>query len=447
MDRSSPAVSVLTLGCRVNQYESDAICAALRENGVRIVPFGDPADIAVVNTCTVTGESDRKSRQMIRRAAQNASRVVVTGCFAQTAAEEVSSMENVVFVTGNDGKAPLAATILSLLAEEYRGGINAVTPPAGRETVEMTLSVPMRTRSYIKIEDGCNNRCAYCLIRTARGPVRSKSRETVLKEAETLAAAGAKEIILTGIEAASYGMDFPDRRPYGEALADLIRDVASVEGIRRIGLGSLEPTVMTDAFVHAASETPKLLPHFHLSVQSGSTPVLNAMRRRYTAENALRCVERMKNAVQGVTFSADVIVGFPGETEEDFRRTEEFCREAGFLHLHIFPFSRRRGTEAAEMDGQIPEPVKRDRAERLEAVGKEIRRGLLERYTEDHRSDPVMLLVEKNGRGMLSGHSEHFVELKKIPGRAEVGEIIPVLLEATDGSICTGRTAENNGKK
>ena len=445
MNQTAPTVSVLTLGCRVNQYESDALCAALKANGVKIVPFGDPADAAVVNTCTVTGESDRKSRQMIRRAAQNAAHVIVTGCFAQIAGDEISSMEGVTFVCGNDGKANLAETVLAVLSGSLPVGVNGVTPPVGRGSVEMTLPSPQRTRSYIKIEDGCGNRCAYCLIRFARGPVRSKAREVVLSEARALAEAGAKEVILTGIEAASYGMDFENRQPYGHALADLIREVNRIPGILRIGLGSLEPTVLSDYFAAAVRDSEKLLPHFHLSVQSGSTAVLRAMRRRYPAEAVLRSMERIRSARPDVTFSADMIVGFPGETGEDYRLTEDFCRAAEFLHLHIFPFSRREGTEAASMENQVPEPVKRDRAERLEAVGAETRRELLDRYVRDHGTTPVYLLVEKNGGGFLSGHSEHFVELKKIPGRAAVGEVVPVLTDATDGLVCTGHPAEGFG--
>ncbi|MBE6724863.1 MAG: tRNA (N(6)-L-threonylcarbamoyladenosine(37)-C(2))-methylthiotransferase MtaB [Ruminococcaceae bacterium] len=442
MNQAAPTVSVLTLGCRVNQYESDALCAVLKERGVRIVPFGDPADLAVVNTCTVTGESDRKSRQMIRRAAQNALHVVVTGCFAQIAGDEIASMENVTFVCGNSGKASLAETVLAVLGGSLPAEKNGVTPPTDEGSVRLTLPSPQRTRSYVKIEDGCGNRCSYCLIRFARGPVRSKPREIALEEVRALARAGAKEVILTGIETASYGMDFENRQPYGHALADLIRDADRIPGIERIGLGSLEPTVLNDYFSEAVRDCAHLLPHFHLSVQSGSSAVLRSMRRRYTAEAVLTAVERIRAVRPDVTYSADIITGFPGETEEDFRLTADFCREAEFLHLHIFPFSERTGTEAAEMEGRIPVRVRRERAEELSKIGDEIRRNLLERYVADHGSVPVRLLVEKNGGGLLSGHSEHFVELKRIPGRAQVGSVVPVLLEDTDGVICTGRVAQ-----
>ena len=441
MEKNAPAVSVLTLGCRVNQYESDAFAAEMEKRGAKIVPFGDPADLAVVNTCTVTAESDRKSRQMIRRAAQSAPLVAVTGCFAQIAGDEAAAMENVVFVTGNDGKASLADEVWRILSGITPDAVNSVTPPTGREWAETTLTVPMRTRSYIKIEDGCGNRCSYCLIRKARGPVRSKPKETVLREARALAAAGAMEVILTGIEAASYGMDFPDRKPYGHALADLIREVNAVPGIERIGLGSLEPTVMNEVFAAAARDSEKLLPHFHLSVQSGSARVLGAMRRRYTPAMVLAAMERMRSALPGVTFSADIIVGFPGETEEEFEETVQFCKTAGFLHLHIFPYSEREGTEAAEMENKVPVRVRRDRAAKLEETGAAIRRDLLESYVEAHREKPVFLLVEKRTGGMLSGHSEHFVEIRGVPGKASVGEIVPVLLDSTDGIRCGGKLA------
>lgn len=436
-------VSVLTLGCRVNQYESDSMCASLRSLGAEIVPFGDPADVAVVNTCTVTAESDRKSRQMIRRAAQNASRVVVTGCFAQIDPDGAAGIEGVVYVCGNEGKASLADAVWAILGGDVPEKPEGVEPPVGRRGVEMTLTAPMRTRSYIKIEDGCNNRCSYCLIRTARGPVRSKNPALVLEEAAKLAEAGAKEVILTGIEAASYGLDFADRKPYGHALAELIRGVDAIPGIKRIGLGSLEPTVLNDVFCEAARDCGKLLPHFHLSVQSGCDPVLAAMRRRYRAETVLAAIRRMKNARPDATFSADVIVGFPGETEEQYEETEAFCRAARFLHLHIFPYSKREGTEAAAMENQVPENVKHERAARLEVLGAGIRAELLEEYVEAHREWPVMLLVEKCVGGMCSGHSEHFVEIRRVPGRAEIGAIVPVLLDATDGAVCEGHLKEN----
>jgi len=436
-------VSVLTLGCRVNQYESDSFTARLKDAGVKLVPFGDPADLAVVNTCTVTAESDRKSKQMIRRAAASAGMVVVAGCFSQIDPESASSMEKVVYVCGNDKKAGLADCILSILDGSYSGEVNCVSAPDERSAVEMTVPHRMRTRSYIKIEDGCANRCSYCIISTARGPVRSKNPDLVVSEIENLAAQGCREVILTGIETAAYGSDFAERRPYGHHLADLIEKVAQIDGIERIGLGSLDPTVMSAYFCEKAGSVKKLLPHFHLSIQSGCDRILAKMRRKYNRTMALLAVIRMRKAIPDVTFSADIIVGFPGETEEDFGDTMDFCRQVGFLHLHIFPYSKRAGTKAAVMPDQVPENVKKQRLAALEQDGAALKQQLLERYVSDHTECPVYLLVEKCIDGYSSGHSEHFVEIKKVKHEAGIGEIIPVYLDSTDGDICTGYVKEN----
>ncbi|MBQ9717526.1 MAG: MiaB/RimO family radical SAM methylthiotransferase, partial [Clostridia bacterium] len=348
MENKRYTISVTTLGCRVNQYESLSFTEGLKKYGIHVVRPGEPCDAAIVNTCTVTAESDRKSRQMIRRAASYADHVIVTGCFAQISADTAAAIDKVTYVCGNGGKASLADTVYAILTGTYGGDKNNVGAPDGYDAVEMVTSQPERTRSYIKIEDGCENRCAYCIIPKARGPVRSKKPETVLEEAKALAAAGCREVILTGIETASYGMDFEGRQPYGYRLAELIGEIAAVDGIERIGLGSLEPTVMSDYFVGTLASTPKILPHFHLSIQSGCSRTLAEMKRRYNADMARTALRRMRDAMPDVTFSCDVIVGFPGETEEDFSETLEFCREARFLHMHIFPYSKRAGTVAAE---------------------------------------------------------------------------------------------------
>ena len=433
-------VSILTLGCRVNQYESDSFAEDLMAAGIRIVPFGEKCDLAVVNTCTVTAESDRKSRQMIRRAAQNAEKVAVTGCFAQISPDAACALPNVVFVRGNGGKASLSRIIPELLNGCYEDSVNGVLPPDDRSAVEMTVVTPMRSRSYVKIEDGCNNRCSYCIISTARGPVRSKNPGTVLEEIRALAENGCREVILTGIETAAYGLDFPERRPYGYALADLIAQVAEIDGIQRIGLGSLDPTVLTPYFLDIVSKIPKLLPHFHLSIQSGCSRILARMRRKYNRDMALDAIRRLKAAIPDVTLSADVIVGFPGETEEDFADTMAFFEETRFLHLHIFPYSKRAGTEAADMTDQVPETVKKDRLGRLEALSRQIKNQLLDEYVERHRENPVYLLAEKY-EDTVSGHSEHFIETVTEDTTAHHREIVPVLLNRHDGEKVYGKRA------
>ena len=433
-------VSILTLGCRVNQYESDSFAESLSKSGIRIVPFGETCDLAVVNTCTVTAESDRKSRQMIRRAARDAKKVAVTGCFAQISPDEACALPNVVFVRGNGGKASLSQIIPGLLDGSYTDSVNAVLPPDDRSAVEMTVVTPMRSRSYVKIEDGCHHRCSYCIISTARGPVRSKDPAVVLDEIRALAENGCREVILTGIETAAYGLDFPERRPYGYALADLIAQVNAIDGIERIGLGSLDPTVLTPYFLDIVSRLPKVLPHFHLSVQSGCSRILAKMRRKYNRDMALDAIRRLKQAIPDVTLSADVIVGFPGETEDDFADTMAFFEETRFLHLHIFPYSRRAGTEAADMADQIPEPVKKARLARLEKLSREIKNQLLDEYVARHREKPVYLLVEKYA-DEVTGHSEHFIETVAEDTSAYHREIVPVLLERHDGEKVYGKRA------
>ena len=380
---------------------------------------------------------------MIRRAAASAGMVVVAGCFSQIDPETASSMDKVVYVCGNDKKADLADCILSLLDGSYTGEVNCVSAPNQHSAVEMTVPQRMRTRSYIKIEDGCSNRCSYCIISAARGPVRSKNPDLVISEIKNLAVQGCREVILTGIETAAYGSDFSERRPYGHHLADLIEKVAEIDGIERIGLGSLDPTVMSAYFCEKAGAMKKLLPHFHLSIQSGCDRTLARMRRKYNRTMALDAVSRMRNALPDVTFSADIIVGFPGESDSDFADTEDFCRRVGFLHLHIFPYSKRAGTEAAVMTDQVPENVKKQRLAALEQDGSAFKKQLLEKYVSDHRDDPVYLLVEKCIDGYSSGHSEHFVEIKKVKCESGIGKIIPVYLESTDGDICTGYVKEN----
>ncbi len=438
MNKKNYTLSVITLGCRVNQYESDVLADSLKRRGVEIVPFGERCDITVVNTCTVTAESDRKSRQTIRRAASLAKHTVVTGCFAQISSDYLSNLDGITYACGNSGKAKLADTVYQILSGEYSGEKVNITPPNDIGAVKMTLSAPTRTRPYIKIEDGCNNRCSYCIIPSARGRVRSKPPALVIEEAAALAQSGYREVILTGIETASYGADFEHRRPYGHSLADLLREISKIDGIERIGLGSLEPTVMTDYFTDAVRALPKVLPHFHLSIQSGSSKILAAMRRRYNAEKALTAIEKMRNAVPDATFSADIIVGFPGETDGNFEETAEFCRTAKFLHLHIFPYSIRLGTEAAEMKSQIPEQIKHARLSVLESLGAGIKKDLLTDYVCAHSEAPIYVLAEKSKNGRTFGHSEHFVEVYVDGVTAKAGEIIPVLLDSTDGDTCVG---------
>ena len=436
-------VCITTLGCRVNQYESDALHETLSGMGFTLVGPGEKADITIVNTCTVTAESDRKSRQMIRRAAGEGSAVVVTGCFSQVSPDAAAAIPGVTSVCGNGEKSKIPQ-IVQALAEGKPVEKDSVTDIFAAGYDPLSRHCPRRFRSFIKIEDGCENRCAYCIIPRARGKVRSRDRDDILRETAALAASGSPEIILTGIETASYGMDThgTERQRYGMALADLLDAVDNVPGVQRVSLGSLEPTVMSQEFVNRLAALTHLLPHFHLSIQSGSSSVLRRMRRRYTAEQALEAIRRLREAIPDVTFSADVIVGFPGETEAELEETLAFIKEARFLHLHLFPYSIRKDTEAASMPDQIPEPVKKERLKRLEEAQNKLRLQMLEDYVSTHSTSPVWILVEQQKDGIANGHTEHYVETD-IPTEEDLtGKIVPVLLESTNGKICIGKVKD-----
>ncbi len=441
LTNNKKTAAILTLGCRVNQYESDYISERLTEKGYDFVPFGTPADLTIVNTCTVTAESDRKSRQMIRRAvsASGGGVVVVTGCYAETGLEDVRKIDGVTYVTGNAAKSkiPEIAETLAVGGAPVVDVVDIDSAPFDK----MILKTPQRTRSYIKIEDGCDNKCSYCIISSARGNVRSKPLGDIVAEATCLKRAGCREVILTGIETSAYGRDLGRDSYYGESLAEAIEAVADL-GFERIGLGSLEPTVMNERFVERISKVKALMPHFHLSVQSGSTTVLNRMCRRYNADRLSRAIERLKAAIPEVTLSADVIVGFPGETEAEFEETLAFAKKHEFMHLHIFPYSIRRGTKAAVMSGQLQKDVKNERLRILSGAQDEIKASLLDRYVACHRETTVSVLVEKVEEGIAFGHSEHFLEVLFPTEDEAVGKIAKVTLVERRGETLFGEAAE-----
>ena len=428
-----PIASIFTLGCRVNQYESDAIEEKLREKGFDIVPFGEKSDVVIINTCTVTAESDRKSRQHIRRA-KNISpdaAIIVTGCFAHVSPNEAMSIEGVSAVIGNKDKNTVAEIAETLVNSALAESIS--TDDLSKSCPELTISKAKRARCHIKIEDGCPKKCAYCIIPAARGQVVSKSPDLVLKEATEIVSNGCGELILTGIETASYGADLE-----GWDLSRLLYELDKIEGIRRIGVSSLDPSVMREDFVRRLADTKHLLPHFHLSVQSGCTATLNRMRRRYTAEKVAENMELVRKYIPEATFSADVIVGFPGETDEDFKTTVEFFKKTRFMHLHIFPYSIRRGTEAATMPDQVPDNVKKQRAAELARVQDEIKCNMLDKYIADHKESPVYVLGEKWEGGVTNGHSEHFIECDIRTDFDGTGMILPIKLTGRNGYVITG---------
>lgn len=419
--------AVYTLGCKVSQYESEAILEEAVRRG--FTPVTEGADIAVINTCTVTAEGDRKCRQLIRRLVRQSpeTKIMVCGCYSQVSPESVSAIDGVAYVCGTQNKLRTVERALELLDGKAIPKIE-VAPLAGADFESMRILHAPRTRAYIKIEDGCDNRCAYCKIPDARGHVRSKKIADVVAEARALTDAGVREVVLTGIETASFGADT------GESLCDLLDAVNSIDGIERIRLGSLEPTLMRPAFLDRIAKVGKLTPHFHLSMQSGSSRTLAAMRRKYNAETALRNIENTRAALPGVQFTTDFIVGFPGETDEDFAETMEFARRVGFLATHVFKYSKRAGTPAAKMPDQIPEEIKHARSQALIALSAESTAHCLAEILAAHPTETV--LFEQKIGGLWSGHTAAFAEVRAASDADLHGELRKVRLDKIeDGYI------------
>ncbi len=428
MNYNAPRAAIYTLGCRVNQYESDAVEAELESMGFSIVPFSEWADVYIINTCAVTAESERKSRQIIRRArAVNADAfILVMGCFSQIKAQAVEKLAGVDYVCGNRNKLSVAQMAVTLLREGKKSAaVSSIEDVENAPLEQMSIPHAYRDRSYIKVEDGCDNHCTYCIIKKARGDVVSRPPEEVLREVAVIAEGGCHEVVLTGIEAAAYGKDLG-----GYPLSRLMAEAAKVKGIERVRAGSLEPSVMKPAFCDELAAEKKIMPSFHLSLQSGSNAILAAMKRKYNREQVLRNVEYMKSVIPGVTFTCDIIVGFPGETEEDFLDTVDVAKKIDFLHMHIFPFSPREGTPAATMKNQIPEDVKRERAHRLEAVGKELARARYQRAVGETRT----VLFESREGEYFFGHAEDMLEVKMKTDEHLQGQILRVRLVDYDGA-------------
>ena len=382
------------LGCKVNAYETEAMQQILEEAGYEIVPFSEYADVYVINTCSVTNMADRKSRQMLHRAKkQNPDAIVVgAGCYVQTKEAQALVDESIDIVIGNNKKHELVPLLREYEASHRKMACVADINHEKQAYEELSLSrTAEHTRAFIKVQDGCNQFCTYCIIPFARGRVRSRELPDVLQEIRTLAKSGYREVVLTGIHLSSYGVD------NGESLLHLIEAVHELEGIERIRLGSLEPRIVTDAFAKRLSELPKICPHFHLSLQSGCDTVLSRMNRRYdTAEYEAGCA-LLRRYFEHPAITTDVIVGFPGETDEEFETTERYLERIHFYEMHIFQYSRREGTKAAAMPDQVPEAVKKERSEKLLALGHRMSEEFLydgKRYYTGYTKEYVKVAVE-----------------------------------------------------
>lgn len=427
---------IVTLGCKVNQYESEAISEALVARGFEMRPHTDICSAYIINTCTVTAESDRKARQLIRRMINSnpSAFILVTGCYSQVSPRDVAEIGGVDYVCGSSNKMSVVDKLEELFENGEKNIIAEINVPSLDDSSfeEMSINKFERTRAYVKIEDGCESKCAYCTIPASRGPIRSKRFNDVIDEVRQLTENGVREVVLTGIETGSYGRDLTD----GEDLASLLCRVDTIDGIGRIRLGSLDPTVIKPAFVEKIKDLASLAPHFHLSLQSGSSKTLALMKRKYNTDQAMTAIERLREAIPHVKFTTDIIVGFPEESEEDFEESCSFVRRAEFLMVHVFPYSKRKGTVAAEMKGQIPENVKHERVARLSEIARESRKKLLDRETEAHSEKVVLFETFKNG--YATGHTADFIEVSVKADKDLRSLFRKVRLISNDGEKCEG---------
>ena len=412
-------VALATLGCKVAQYETEAIREAFLADGFCEVT--EDADIVVVNTCTVTAEADRKCRQTIRRLAKESPRasILAIGCYAQSHPDALAELPRVAYVGGTADKMKTLAVANELLRTPPTAVTVAVRPLEGETYEPMCVSGAPRTRAYVKIADGCDCRCTYCAIPAARGPVRSRAAADILAEVSRLAAGGTREVVLTGIETASYGRDRGD----GYRLIDLLEEVDRL-GLSRVRLGSLTPEVLRGDFIPRLARLSSVAPHLHLSVQSGSSDVLRLMRRRYNAEQALAGVEALRAAIPEVELTCDMIVGFPGESKEDFAKTMDFARKAEFLSMHVFAYSAREGTVAATLPGRVPEAEKAERSATLSSLAAEMTEARLRAAVG--RGLPLSVLIETVGDGYATGHTPAFLPVRIPAGDAVSGEVLSV---------------------
>ena len=480
-----------TLGCKVSQYESTALAEELLRLGLSEVSFSEYADAYVINTCTVTQESDAKSRKYIRRALrQNPNAVVaVMGCYSQRSPEQVATIEGVSIVAGTADKMKLAPMIVEMLSKkashidsDFTEGDGESRTQAGRYSPDgdrympaafdmslhpslearyaeeldmrsareneppivitkslegekfepMSITRPERTRAYVKIEDGCECRCTYCAIADARGPVRSKRPEDVIAEVEGLYKSGTREIVLTGIETGSYGADFSEKYDLG----DLIAELDSRGSCERIRLGSLAPELIGEKFIAKVGKSKILAPHFHLSMQSGSDSVLRGMKRRYNTEMALRNMSIIRSAFPSATFTTDLMVGFPGESDADFMDTVEFVKKARFLDCHVFAYSRREGTPAATYENQVPEDVKKKRSEILIAEKNKVRDSVLLDICKS--GEPLSCIFETVKGNVWTSHSDTFVEVRAVSECDLSGRLVMVKPVRVDDGVIYG---------
>ena len=410
-------VSFITLGCKVNQYETNAMMQKFQENGYEIVEIDDVSDICVVNTCTVTNMSDRKSRQALRKVKdKNENAIIVaTGCYAQSSKEELEKMPEIDVVLGNEEKRDIVKYVEKYFEQNQK--LTAVQDISVQKEFEDMgqISYTEKIRAVIKVQDGCNQFCSYCIIPYARGRVRSRKIDSIIKEIEQIAQKGIKEVVITGIHVASYGKDFDNENTSKKIrLIDLLEAINKIDGIDRIRLSSLEPTIVDEEFATRLSKLDKICDHFHLSLQSGCDETLKRMNRKYTTQIYRDAVATLRKYYPEASFTTDVIVGFPGETDEEFAKTYEFLKEIDFYRLHVFKYSPRRGTVAEKMPNQIDGNKKEERSNKLI----ELSNSTENKHNQSYIGKTVKVLFEEFEDGFFKGHTTNYM-MVKVAGEEE----------------------------
>lgn len=432
--KSGRKVAFTTLGCKVNQYETEAMSELFVQKGYQVVSDEERSDIYVINTCSVTNLGEKKSRQLIRKMKRKNPEAVVAvvGCYSQVATDEVMAVEGVNLVVGTNERKHIVDYVEDLGPADkvsYVGDIMQV-----RDFEELSIEkVSDKTRAFIKIQEGCNQFCSYCIIPYARGPIRSRKPENVVQEIQRLVAYGFSEIVLTGIHIASYGKDLGNID-----LLEIIKRVHAIEGVKRLRLGSLEPTLLTETFVSAISQMENFCPHFHLSLQSGSDTVLKRMNRKYTTKDYLSGVNALKAVFENPSFTTDVIVGFPGETEEEFNETLTFVKQVEFSKIHVFQYSPKKGTKAATMDCQVDAKIKHERSEKLIAVSSQMEseyQALMLGRVEDVLFESELTLGTQH---YMEGLTSRYVRVAVPYDENQIGAIKRVKLESVKGELVFG---------
>ncbi len=428
-------IALYTLGCKVNQYETEAVLESFLQNGFSCVDFSDYADVYIVNTCTVTGLGDRKSRQIIRRAkAVNPDAVlVVMGCYAQTAEKEIMKIPEVDIVLGTTGRNRIYDIVNDfIINRQKKTFVSDVYEQKDFEELSIK-NFDSKTRAFLKVQDGCNRYCSYCIIPYARGNIRSRKLENSVKEARRLVDAGFSELVLVGIHLASYGLETKNL-----TLLDLIEGLSEVEGLKRIRLGSLEPTIFTEEFIRKIASNKKVCHHFHISLQSGCDETLKRMNRRYTTAEYLEAVEKIRKEMPDSAITTDIMTGFAGETEEEFEKTYEFVKKVKFADAHIFKYSVRKGTKAEKMPNQVSPDVKEERSKKLISLIDRLRK----EFNENFVGREAVVLFERaygKNKSLYEGKTENYITVVAEAEPLCEGKILKVKIEKVEGDIVFGK--------